>query len=327
MHDDDHDDAVHDAVRRGAVRRQRRSAGPSPGPPRPSTRLSRRQISGYYRRHYKADGLVFSAAGSVDHNALVAMVRSAFGQAGALGLETAGPRPVRPPGAHPTQPAATVVVERPAEQTTVRDGRAGVPAQPSESVCLGSAELRAGRRHLEPALPGGARAARACLHHLLVRQPARRLRLLRHRRRLHAAQPAECPRHLPRRAGQGGVGGAHRRGVRAGQRPAAGSLVMGLEDSSSRMTRIGKAELVPGGSAQHRRDAGPDQRGDARPCARGRPGAAHRRAHAGRPRPGQSRQQAAPDSIPQIALDCRLRDGRVRLGATPLSGRARRPCR
>ncbi|HZC71421.1 MAG TPA: pitrilysin family protein [Jatrophihabitans sp.] len=40
--------------------------------------LSRRQVHGYYRRRYTADGMVVAVAGNVDHGEVVRMVRRAF---------------------------------------------------------------------------------------------------------------------------------------------------------------------------------------------------------------------------------------------------------
>jgi predicted Zn-dependent peptidase len=84
MHDDDHDDVVHDAFVQALY-------GDTPlgrnitGTPESINALTRKQISGYYHRHYTADKLVFSAAGRVDHMGLVALVREAFERASALG--------------------------------------------------------------------------------------------------------------------------------------------------------------------------------------------------------------------------------------------------
>ncbi len=74
---------------------------------------------------------MFAAAGSVDHNALVGMVKSAFASAGALGPDT--PRSEGryvDCGRSATLPGSTVVVERPAEQTTFVHGCAVLRAQP-----------------------------------------------------------------------------------------------------------------------------------------------------------------------------------------------------
>ena len=40
--------------------------------------LTRRQVAGYYRRRYRPEGIVVSAAGNVDHAAVVRQVRRAF---------------------------------------------------------------------------------------------------------------------------------------------------------------------------------------------------------------------------------------------------------
>ncbi|MFM9136364.1 MAG: M16 family metallopeptidase [bacterium] len=78
MNDDDAADAVHDVFMRGLY-------GASPlGRPILGTQeslegLSPRGIRGFYRRHYVPSQMVVAAAGSVDHEEVVAMVREAFG--------------------------------------------------------------------------------------------------------------------------------------------------------------------------------------------------------------------------------------------------------
>jgi predicted Zn-dependent peptidase len=246
MHDDDHDDVVHDLFVEALY-------GDTPlgrnitGTPETINALTRRQITGYYGRHYNADGLVFAAAGSVDHNALVTMVRSAFASAGALGEESAGPRPVRRPGVHSTKPATTVVVERPAEQTTFVLGLPAYPRNHRSRFALGV---------LNSALGGGT--------------SSRLFQEVREQRGLAYTIYSFGSQHVD--GGYWAIGGACTPGnlqkvlgicrdelakvasagltveeFERGKGQLRGSLVMGLEDSSARMTRIGKAELIPGG--------------------------------------------------------------------------------
>ncbi|MDP9319450.1 MAG: insulinase family protein, partial [Actinomycetota bacterium] len=246
MQDDDHDDVVHDLFVEALY-------GDTPlgrnitGTPDTINAMSRRQISGYYHRHYTADRLVFSAAGRVDHNGLVTLVRSAFAGSGALGDEGIGPGPVRRPRTQPTRPGTTVVVERPAEQTTFVMGLPAYPRNHPRRFALGV---------LNSALGGGT--------------SSRLFQEVRERRGLAYTIYSFGSQHVD--GGYFAIGGACTprnlldvlgicrdelakvasagltvEEFERGKGQLRGSLVMGLEDSSARMTRIGKAELVPGG--------------------------------------------------------------------------------
>ncbi len=246
MHDDDHDDVVHDLFVETLYGDSALGRAIT-GTPETINALSRRQISGYYRRHYRADGLVFSAAGSVDHNAMVAMVRSAFTEAGSLGEEAVGPRPIRPSGLHATKPGATVVVERPAEQTTFVMGVPAYPRNHPSRFALGV---------LNSALGGGTSSR--------LFQEVREQRGLAYTIYSFGSQHVDggyfaiggacTPRNLPKvldicrdELAKVASAGLTVEEFERGKGQLRGSLVMGLEDSSSRMTRIGKAELIPGG--------------------------------------------------------------------------------
>ncbi len=117
MHDDDPDDVVHDAFVETLY-------GDSPlgrsitGTVDSINSLTRRQIAGYYDRRYTADNLVFAAAGAVDHNRVVRLVRKAFDQAQALGEPSRTPAGPRTIGAPVRTYAATTLVERSMEQAT-----------------------------------------------------------------------------------------------------------------------------------------------------------------------------------------------------------------
>ena len=246
MHDDDPDDVVHDAFVEELY-------GDSPlGRPITGTvesieALTRRQIAGYYRRRYTADQLVFTAAGKVDHAAIVALVRTAFEDAGALGDPD---RPAAEPRAA-TRPVRTYagrrLIERPTEQATFVLGTPSYPRDHPRRFALGVLNFVVGggtssrlfqevreRRGLAYSISsftsqhvdGGYFAvAGGCL-------PAKLGDVL-----------AICRHQLATVAADGITDEELARGK--GQ--LRGSLVMGLEDSSARMSRLGKAELVPGG--------------------------------------------------------------------------------
>jgi predicted Zn-dependent peptidase len=246
MHDDDPDDVVHDAFV---------SAMYGDGPLGRSItgrvasiqRLSRRQIAGYYRRRYTADNLVFSAAGKVDHAALVRLVRSAFEAAGSLGDPARGPAGVRtmagPAPVHHRQ----VVVERPTELATFVVGTPSLARNDPRRYALGVLNN----------IVGGGTSSR-------LFQEIRERRGLAYTIYSFTTQYVDtgyfavaggcmpdkigdvlgiCHDELAKLAATGLTLDELDRGK--GQ--LRGSLVMGLEDAGARMTRIGKSELVPGG--------------------------------------------------------------------------------
>jgi predicted Zn-dependent peptidase len=246
MHDDDHDDVVHDLFV-AALYGDSALGRAITGTPETINALTRKQIAGYYRRHYTADGLVFSAAGSVDHASLVAMVKSSFQKAGALGRDDVAPKPVRRVGQQRTLPGRTVVVERPAEQTTFVLGVPAYPRNHPSRFALGV---------LNSALGGGTSSR--------LFQEVREQRGLAYTIYSFGSQHVDggyfavggacTPRNLPKvldicrdELAKVSSSGLTVEEFERGKGQLRGSLVMGLEDSSSRMTRIGKAELIPGG--------------------------------------------------------------------------------
>ena len=246
MHDDDPDDVVHDAFVEELY-------GDSPlGRPITGTvatieALTRRQIAGYYGRRYTADNLVFTAAGRVDHEATVDLVRTAFEKAGALG------DPARPAGTprSATRPARTYVgrrlIERPTEQATFVLGTPAYPRDHPRRFALGVLNFAVG---------GGT--------------SSRLFQEVRERRGLAYSISSFTSQHvdagyfavaggcLPGKLGdvlgicrdeltRVAASGITAEELDRGKGQLRGSLVMALEDSSARMTRLGKAEIVPGG--------------------------------------------------------------------------------
>lgn len=246
MHDDDHEEAVHDAFVT-ALYGDSGLGRPITGTPETINALSRRQILNYYRRHYAADRLVFAAAGSVDHAKLVRLVRASFSSAGAFGAADQTPSPVRRAAPARLSPSSTVVIERPTEQMTFVLGVPSFARDDPRRYPLGV---------LNAALGGGTSSR--------LFQEVRERRGLAYTIYSFGSQHVDC--------GYLAIGGACTPGrlddvlaicrdelakiasgglsveeFERGKGQLRGSLVMGLEDSSSRMSRIGKAELLPGG--------------------------------------------------------------------------------
>jgi predicted Zn-dependent peptidase len=246
MHDDDPDDVVHDAFVSAMY-------GDSPiGRPITGTidsigALTRRQLTGHYRRRYTADNLVFAAAGNVDHAAVVRLVRQAFEAAGALGQpdrEAALPRAaLRSAPTHVT----TALVERPTELASFVLGVPALERNHPQRYTMGV---------LNAVLGGGT--------------SSRLFQEVRERRGLAYSIYSFTSQHVDSGyfAVAGGCmpdritdvleicrdevakvasAGITVEELERGKGQLRGSLVMGLEDSSARMTRIGRSELVPGG--------------------------------------------------------------------------------
>ncbi len=245
MHDDDPDDVVHDAFVSALF-------GDGPlgrsitGTVESVNALTRRQVAGYYQRRYTADNLVFAAAGNVDHTGLVRLVRRAFEAADGLGEPER--RPVRTRSAARPAPtlAATRLIER---QTELASFVLGVPSQARNDP------RRFALGVLNSAIGGGTSSR--------LFQEIREHRGLAYSIYSFATQYVDggylavsggcmpdklvdvldiCRDELAKVA----AGGITVEELRRGKGQLRGSLVMGMEDSSARMTRIGKAELVPG---------------------------------------------------------------------------------
>lgn len=79
--------------------------------------MTRGQIAGYYRRRYRPESIVVAAAGAVDHTKVVAMVRKAFRDVIDTSVE---PEPVRTGVRTPSRPANDIaVIDRPTEQAHI----------------------------------------------------------------------------------------------------------------------------------------------------------------------------------------------------------------
>ncbi len=246
MHDDDPDDVVHDAF-------VAKLYGDTPiGRPITGTAdsindLTRRQISGYYARRYTADNLVFAAAGAVDHTAVVKLVRKAFEQAGKLGDPNIGPGEPRATGRSARTHAGTTLVERPTEQASFVLGMPAFARNDPRRFAIGVLN----------AVIGGGTSSR-------LFQQVRETRGLAYTIFSFTSQHVDAgyfavaggclPAKLPAvldicRSELASVAdkGITPEELARGKGQLRGTLVMGLEDSSARMTRVGKSELVPGG--------------------------------------------------------------------------------
>jgi predicted Zn-dependent peptidase len=244
MHEDDPTDLVHDQFAQTLF-------GDSPlgrpilGSVDSITSIQRGAIAGYYHRRYRPQDMVVAVAGNIDHATVVRLVRKAFAAAELVGGD-AVPSPPRGGGRRTASPGGIRVVPRTTEQANLVLGVPGVSRSDERRFALGV---------LNAALGGGMSSR--------LFQEVREKRGLAYSVYSYHAQYADtglfgvyagcvprkvddvlaiCREELAKIAATGITDDELERGK--GQ--LRGSLVLGLEDTGSRMSRIGKAELVYG---------------------------------------------------------------------------------
>jgi predicted Zn-dependent peptidase len=242
MHDDDPGEAVHDLFA-SALFGDSPLGRPVIGTVEGIETLSRSSIAGFYRRRYALPQLVVAAAGGVDHARLLRLVRKAFGER--LSGDAA-PAPVRGSVSSPASFSTVVHQQRATEQTNLVLGTTGLSRSDPRRFALSV---------LSGALGGGmssrlfqtVREDRGLAYSVFSysssfsdtgvfgvyagcasNKVAEVLGLVR-------AELAEVAEH-----------GLSDEEVRRSKGNLRGSMVLGLEDTGSRMTRLGKAELVHG---------------------------------------------------------------------------------
>jgi predicted Zn-dependent peptidase len=240
MHDDEPGDAVHDALA-SALWGDSPLGRPVIGTVDSISALSRSAIAGFYRRRYDLPHMVVAAAGSVEHDALVGLVEQAFGERLA---GDAVPAPLRPGGPPPRAAARLSVQERATEQAHVVLGTTALRRDDPRRFALSV---------LSGALGGG--------------MSSRLFQTVREERGLAYSVYSYTDSHAdtglfgvyagcsPSRVGEvldlvraelAAVAehGVTDEEVRRAQGGLRGGLVLGLEDSGARMSRLGKSELV-----------------------------------------------------------------------------------
>jgi predicted Zn-dependent peptidase len=244
MNDDDPSDTVHEAFA-AKLFGDTPLGRPILGTANSINSITREQIAGHYHRRYTPPNLVIAAAGSVTHDEVVAGVREAFG---AVIDSAAAPAPPRLGGLGEVVPGGVGrgvrLVSRGIEQANLVLGCEGVSRTDDRRFALGV---------LNAALGGGMSSR--------LFQEVREKRGLAYSVYSFASQHAEtglwgvyvgC---LPAKADEvlaicqeeiakvvsGGLTDAE---LERGKGQLRGSIVLGLEDPSSRMSRLGKAELV-----------------------------------------------------------------------------------
>jgi len=243
MHDDDPDDVVHNLY---AVKAWGRSSlgRPIAGTAESVGSLRRAQIVGYYQARYRPENMVVAVAGNLEHSSVVRMVRKTFGRGDFLADTSVGPSPLRSGTRLRRCVAGQVVATRPFEQVNLVLGVSTFARADDRRYALGvlNATLGGGtssrlfqevreRRGLAYSVysfashyadAGMLGIAAGCM-------PAKMDELL------------SVVRSELRRLAEQGLTAEE---LERGKGQLRGGLVLGLEDSTSRMSRIAKAELL-----------------------------------------------------------------------------------
>src|ERR1700677_1070616 len=244
MNEDDPSDTVHEAF-------TARLYGDTPlGRPILGTtdsinKITRDQIFEHYQPRYTPEHLVVAAAGNLDHDTVVELVRQAFGDVLAR-RAAAEPAPARLAGDQPGTQAGvgTTLISRSIEQAKLVLGCEALARTDDRRFALGV---------LNAAFGGGMSSR--------LFQEVREKRGLAYSVYSFSAQHADtgmwgiyvgclpskaddvlaiCAEEITRLV-EGGLTDAE---LARGKGQVRGSIVLGLEDPSSRMSRLGKAELV-----------------------------------------------------------------------------------
>jgi predicted Zn-dependent peptidase len=110
---------------------------PIGGSPATISAVTRDAVWNHYRANYRPQDLVITVAGAVDHDELVAAVQTALGRGGWDLSQPAAPVARRKPGETPlAQGNPVVAVARPIEQANIILGVAGLPAADDRKVAL-----------------------------------------------------------------------------------------------------------------------------------------------------------------------------------------------
>jgi predicted Zn-dependent peptidase len=240
MHDDEPGDVVHDLFTE-ALYGEHPLGRPVIGTTESITAMTRDQVAGFYRRRYTPPQLVISAAGNVDHDEVVRLVAAAFdhGPSRAPATPRLGP-PVRP------EAAALAVRSKETEQAHLVVGVPALDRHDERRWTLGV---------LDQALGGGMSSR--------LFQEIREQRGLAYSVYSFESQYADAGLFgvyagcAPRRAHEVldlirveldrvARSGLKDEEVLRGKGMLRGATVLGLEDTGSRMSRIGKAELLSG---------------------------------------------------------------------------------
>ncbi|QZY28065.1 M16 family metallopeptidase [Nocardioides coralli] len=242
MHEDDPDDVVHNLFSRQAWG-EGPLGRPIAGTADSIASLTRAQVARFFRRHYRPANMVVAAAGNLDHDDVVRDVQRAFARNGFLDREEPPVVPqsgVRVRRVH----AGSSTVTRPLEQVNLVLGVNGFTRHDDRRYPLGV---------LNAALGGGtsSRLFQEVREHRGLAYNVFSFASHHHDAGLVGVSVGCLPRRvddvlatvraeLTRVADEG----ITEEELARGQGQLRGGLVLGMEDSGSRMSRLGKAELI-----------------------------------------------------------------------------------
>ena len=243
MHDDDPDDVVTNLYAEkawGATPLGR----PIAGTVESISALTRAQIVRYYRSRYAPENMVVAVAGNIDHASVVRLVRKAFSRSNFLADTSARPLPVRRGDRARRSGTGEIVANKPFEQVNLVLGVNGLVRTDERRYALGV---------LNATLGGGTSSR--------LFQEIREHRGLAYSVYSYAAHYADAGAFavsvgcLPAKVEEVltvvrsemerlATHGISAEELERGKGQLRGGLVLSLEDSASRMSRIAKAELL-----------------------------------------------------------------------------------
>jgi predicted Zn-dependent peptidase len=243
MHDDDPGDSVHDEFA-SLVWPDDPLGRPVLGTVDTIGAMSRTAINGYYRRRYRPEQLVITAAGNIDHGKLVRLVKRAFED---VPIED-GATPAQPRRGKrsPDFAVASMVKHRQTEQANLVLGCAGMPRGDERRFALGVLNAAVGggmssrlfqsvrERHglAYSVYSFASHFADAGMFGVYAGCHPKRVQ-----------QVLDLSREELAAVAAGGLTAAE---LERGRGQMRGGFVLGLEDTGSRMSRLGKSELVYG---------------------------------------------------------------------------------
>ncbi|WP_283134344.1 M16 family metallopeptidase [Rhizohabitans arisaemae] len=243
MHDDEPSDVVHEQFSE-ALFGDTPLGRPTLGTVESINDISRDRIAEYYRRYYTPPKTVFSIAGNIDHDLVVSLIAAAYDRAGGLGTPDTPPEPPRLTGEGALPRPGVRVFSRATEQANLVLGTIGIDRNDDRRFALGV---------LNAALGGGMSSR--------LFQEIREKRGLAYSAYSYTSQYADTGQFgvyvgcLPSKIddvlaicrdelGRVLADGLTDEEIERGKGQMRGGLVLGLEDTGSRMSRIGKSELV-----------------------------------------------------------------------------------
>lgn len=245
MADDDPTDVVHEAFAT-AVLGDHPLGRPIGGTPATIGAVPREAVWEHYQRTYRSEELLVTAAGAVEHDALCELVATATREGGWTLQAGAEPAPRRRGGHVPLTPGVAATVRRTTEQSNVLIGGRGIPAGDERRFALSvlNAVLGGG---MSSRLFQEIREQRGLAYSVYsfasTYTDAGTFGLYAGCRPVNLAEVVGLMDATWREIAEVGITAQElRRAV--GQ--LSGSLVLGLEDTGSRMSRLTRAELVQG---------------------------------------------------------------------------------